>query len=114
MVMFESESDLLKIIAEHDALVRHCLAGKLSFWEFCEKYNDFYAYYALDGHESDEEERALLEKHDRLIEPHRIIAYDILGQVCADTDAELESYKQAGRFGAAEALARLQNVKFIA
>jgi len=114
MIMFESESDILNTITEHDTLVRLCVSGELSFMEFCEKYNDFYFYYALDGHESDEEERALLERYDSRIEPHRIIAHNILGQVCADSDAELESYKQAGRFGSAVAIERMKNVKFCA
>lgn len=111
MVMFESEADLLETIAHHDALVRQCVTKELSFLEFCEKYKDFYAHFALDGHESDEEERSLLEKHDNLIEPHRVIAYQILGQVCSDEDAKLESYKNAGRFGSSEALRRLANVR---
>ncbi|MCX9158593.1 hypothetical protein OPU71_20970 [Niveibacterium sp. 24ML] len=109
--MFESEADLLETIAQHDALVRQCVAGKLSFFEFCEKYNNFYAYWALDGHESDEEERALLEKHDNLIEPHRVIAYEILEKLCSDEDAKLGSYINAGRFGSLEATKRLANVR---
>jgi hypothetical protein len=111
--MFESEEHLVQVIAEHDELVRQCQSGHLPFWEFCEKYNDFYAYYALDGHESDEEERALLDKYDALIEPHRLIAYDILGHVCSDSDAQLESYIQADRFGSIEALKLLRNVKLV-
>ncbi|GAA5172991.1 hypothetical protein [Viridibacterium curvum] len=111
MVMFESEADLIATIAQHDALVRQCVAGELSFFDFCEKYNDFYAYWALDGHESDEEERTLLEKHDSLIEPHRVIAYEILGKLCSDEDAKLDSYINAGRFGSAEAMKRLANVR---
>jgi len=111
MIMFESESHLLKAIAQHDDLVRQCVTGTITFAEFCEKYHDFYACYALDGHESDEEERRLLEVHDRLIEPHRIIAYDILGRVCSDSDSELESYRAAGRFGSREAMNRLRGVK---
>lgn len=114
MIMFESEADLLETIEKHDALVRQCVSGALGFLEFCETYNDFYAYYALDGHESDDEERLLLEKYDFRIVPHRVIACDILGLVCSDEDAKLNSYKQAGRFGSAEALARLKNVTFSA
>jgi hypothetical protein len=112
MVIFESENDLVKTIAEHDALVQRCVAGEISFVEFCETYSDFYPRFALDGHESDEEERSLLEKHDRLIEPHRVIAYEILGKLCADENSELESYKNAGRFGSAEALRKLAGVEF--
>lgn len=110
MNMFESEADLLQTIEAHTDLVRQCVNGEIGFEEFCDKYKDFYSYYALDGHESDEEERSLLEMHENKIEPHRIIALEILGQVCADKDAELESYRSAGRFGSAEALRRLRNV----
>jgi hypothetical protein len=110
MVMFQSEADLLKAIDEHDDLVRQCIRGDLVFWDFCDKYNDFYAYYALDGHESDEEQRQLLDKYDSRIEPHRVIAYDILAHVCSDEDAKLDSYERSGRFGSEEALTRLKNV----
>ena len=108
--MFESEAALLEALALHDDLVLQCIAGRLSFDEFCERYNDFYAFYALDGHESDIEERQLLEKYEARIEPHRVIAEDILGQVCSDTNAELESYKLAGRFGSIEAVERLRRI----
>ena len=114
MKLFESESDLLEKITEHDKLIRLCVSGEISFLVFCEEYNNFYAHYALDGHESDEEERMLLEKHANRINPHRVVARDILGKVCAESDAILESYKQTGRFGSAEAIERLKNVQFCA
>jgi hypothetical protein len=111
MVIFESEQDLLRTIAEHDELVRRCVLGHLSFPDFCAEYKDFYANWALDGHESDDEERALLEKHERLVEPHRIIAFDVLSHVCSDADAELESYRLAGRFGSRVAMERLKAIR---
>ena len=111
MQMFQSEADLLNELSVHDELVRQCAGGQLSFDRFCERYRDFYAFYALDGHESDEEERLLLEKYARRIEPHRVVAEEILGQVCSDADAELEQYQRAGRFGSAEAVARLKRIE---
>jgi hypothetical protein len=111
MLMFKSESALLETLALHDDLVRQCTSGQLSFTAFCAKYQDFYAYYALDGHESDQEERQLLDKYEARIEPHRLIAEDILGHVCSDEDAELEIYKRAGRFGSVEAVERLRRIK---
>jgi hypothetical protein len=54
----------------------------------------------------------LLEKYDSRIEPHRVIAEEILGLVCSDEDAKLNNYKQVGRFGSDEALRRLEQVKF--
>ena len=110
MKVFNSELDLLQTIEAKNALIRQCIAGEIEFKEFCAKYNDFYTYYALDGHESDDEEQALFEKHENKIKPHRIVAYEVLGQLCSDDDAELESYKSMGRFGAVEALKRLKNV----
>ena len=111
MLMFESEARLLETLTTHDALVRECVDGQLSFDAFCEEYHDFYAFYALDGHESDEEERALLDKHEARIEPHRVIAEDILGLVCSEEDAERDSYQRAGRFGSVEAVQRMRRVK---
>lgn len=108
--MFASEADLLEAIATHDKLLREVAAGLMNFDQFCDAYNDFYAFYALDGHESDEEERMLFKKHHALIEPHRFVAEEILSLVCADDDAELESYKQAGRIGSAEAVRRIKQV----
>ncbi|WP_374337452.1 hypothetical protein [Methyloversatilis sp.] len=110
MVIFESEAHLIESLDRHDDLVRQCAQGRMSFDSFCSEYHDFYAYYALDGHESDEEERRLLEKYERRIEPHRIVAEDILGGVCSDADAQLEIYQRAGRFGSAEAVRRLREL----
>lgn len=111
MVIFQSEADLLAKLATHDELVRRCASGQLTFDRFCEEYGNFYGFFALDGHESDEEERALLERYYARIEPHRIIAYDILGLVCSEDNAQRDSYKQAGRFGSGEAVARMRKLK---
>lgn len=110
MEIFDSGQSLVQALDVHDELVRRCVAGFISFDDFYAKYKDFYSYYALDGHESDQEERDLFEKYEARIEPHRVIAYDILGHVCSDSDAQLDSYKQAGRFGSAEALRLLAQV----
>lgn len=111
MNVFESETALLRTIWAHDELVRKCVRGETTFGQFCQQYNDFYAFYALDGHESDEDELELFLKHEAFIDPHRVIAYYILGRACSDSDAELDSYKQAARFGSAEAVRRLSQVR---
>lgn len=111
MVIFSSENDLLQKLCEHDDLVRACVAGEVRFETFCDRYNNFYCFYALDGHESDVEERALLEKYEDRIELHRAIAEEILGRLCSEVDAEREIYREAGRFGAKEALRRLAKIQ---
>ncbi len=110
MIIFQSESDLVKALNEHDSLVRQCVNGKVSFWDFTKKYNDFYAFYALDGHESDEEENLLLKKYKERIKPHQVIAYDILGKVCSDDDVKKQIYINTGRFGSDVALQKLKEV----
>jgi hypothetical protein len=111
MPIFKSERDLLDVLDRHDALVRRCIAGAMDFDRFCDEYNDFYAFYALDGHESDSAERDLFEKHELRIRPHEFIAFEILGRVCSDADAELVSYKLAGRISSRDAILMLSRVQ---
>ena len=110
MIIFESERDLVVSLDHHDALARRCASGELSFEDFCTEYHDYYAYRALDGHESDEEERMLLLKHEKRIEVHRIIAAEILVGICSEKDAQLKIYQRAGRFGSVEAVRKLRDV----
>jgi hypothetical protein len=107
MLMFASEVEIQLSLAEHDELVRQCAYGEIPFDHFCDKYNNYWSFYALDGHESDDEEREILERYEDRIELHRLIAFDILGQLCSEEDAKRDIYVQAGRFGAAVAQQRL-------
>jgi hypothetical protein len=111
MQIFTSETDFLCAVAEHDELVRRCVCGDISLSEFKTLYNSFYASHALDGHESDVEERAVFAKHAALIEPHRIITFEILGNLCTDEDAELRAFKEAGRFDGVHALRLLKRIQ---
>ena len=111
MRVFSSEAELLQVLARHDAMVRQCVRGEISFAQFCADYDEFFFVYALDGHESDEEERAMLTRHEVRIRPHGVIQYEILSKVCADADAGVEAYRQAGFFGSVEAVARLADVE---
>ena len=104
--IFSSGVELVEALDQHDRLLLDCSEERISFEEFLERYNDFYAYYALDGHESDDEERELLEKHNKRIRPHEEMTFEILGKLCADEDAVNQSYIDAGRFGSDEALRR--------
>lgn len=110
MNIFKSETELVNTLNIYDSLVLQCASGKISFWDFTEKYNDFYSYYALDGHESDEEENLLFEKYKDRIKPHEVIAYEILGKVCSDEDAKKQIYINAGRFGSEVAIQKLKEV----
>ena len=107
MVIFESEQDVIEKLDFHDQLVKDCATGKLEFWKFCEIYNNFFYYYALDGHESDQMELALLQKYENRILFHEQVAEDILGKVCSDEDAEKSDYIKSGRFGSEVAVKKM-------
>ena len=109
MKIFESENEMLAALEAHRELIRQCAAREISFPEFLAQYNDFYAAYALDGHESDAAERALFEKHAARIAVHREI-FETLGNLCADEDAPKAEYVRAGRFGSDEAFRGLQAI----
>ena len=106
--IFSSEAELLDALAHHARLLLDCAGGKITFGDFLKRYNNFYFHYALDGHESDERERALLEKHGVRIRPHKEMAYEVLAKLCADEDAAKRSYFEAGRIGSNEGLRRIK------
>ena len=107
MLMFTSESEVQESLAQHDNLVRRCAQGEITFKQFCDQYNSYWSFYALDGHESDDEEREILERYEDRIELHRLIAFDVLGPLCSEEDAQSDIYIQAGRFGSAVAQEKL-------
>lgn len=110
MASYPSEQDLRAALDHGDELVRLCASGRLSFAEFCERYDNLYWVHAMDGHEANTLGMAMLAKYAFRIEAHRVVAEDILGKVCSDTDANTDAYYQAGRFGPSEAVARLKLV----
>jgi len=110
MNSYPSESQLVAALDRHDEIVRLCAAERLTFWDFCAAYDNFYWSYALDGHESDSAGRAVLDKLATRIAPHQELAETVLAHVCSDTHAEQGSYGKAGRFGPEHALVRLKLV----
>jgi hypothetical protein len=107
MVLYESENKSREVLNRHDGLLCQYARGDLPFWDFKERYGNFYWAYVLDGHESDAEEKTLLKKHQNRIEPHRIVQQEILSVVCRDEDSEKEQYRQAGRISSQEAVRRI-------
>jgi len=107
MTIFASESELLEVLDRADAMIAACASGTLDFRVFHQELGNLHGYHALDGHESDPEERNILDKHrDRITWIERVL--DEVGGVCADEDSTKEAYIKAGRFGSTEALRRLK------
>jgi hypothetical protein len=66
--------------------------------------------YALDGHESDPEEQALLSFHEGRIAVHREIWKTVMSGLASDEDAAKDEYGKIGRFGSQEAIDRLSSI----
>lgn len=99
-----TEAELLHALDAHDALVRACARGALTWAAFDAAYDTFYVRYALDGHESSQADRVLLAKHADRIELHAAIWEHVLTKV---TSVELVQ----GRFISPDtAVRRLQDL----
>ena len=96
MVIFDSETDLLDTLQKHFLIVNDFIEDRISYDEFNKEYNDFYFYYALDGHESDHEEKLLLQKYFNKIEFFNEVT-SILSEICSDEDSVKDIYINAGR-----------------
>ena len=97
MEIFESEIDLIKQLENHFQIISDFAYGEISYKEFDDKYNSFYYYYALDGHESDEEEKILLKKYSDKIELFEKVS-SILSGICSDEDSVKDIYIKSGRY----------------
>ncbi len=108
MTIFESESHLLATLAEIEAaLERAAYSGGDIFRASYQRAGRLHGSHALDGHESDDEERDLLAKHaQRIARIDEALA--AAGGLCSEEDARREIYQKAGRYGADEAARRLR------
>jgi len=102
-----TESELLRLFESHEALVARCVSGEIPLEEFLERYGNFPHAYALDGHEGDEKERVLLNRHAERIRFHFGLLETLSG-LCSEHEARSAEYRKAGRFGPATGLARLR------
>ena len=105
-----TEKELLSALDEHDMLVGACVRGDLDFTSFVTRYDTFYHRWALDGHESDNQELQLLAKYVARVDVHRRVYDEILTNLCSDEDAENLDYRKAGRFGSDEGNRRLRRL----
>jgi hypothetical protein len=102
-----TETELLRLLDTHDSLVRQCITGRISLDEFLRKYNNFPFAYALDGHESDPDEKAMLRRYARRIDFHFGVMRSLSG-LCSEEEAQNPLYIKAGRFPPAIALQHLK------
>lgn len=104
------DEELVRELDVHDELVARCARGDLSYSEFEKTYDNFYPRYPLDGHESDAEERQLLEKLAARVALHREIWEDVLTRVTEDRFLEQPATVAAGFIGTKEAVQRIRDL----
>lgn len=75
--------------------------------EFLRQYDNFPLAYALDSHESDPVEKALLKRHATRIRFHLGVMKSLSG-LCSEEEAKNPLYIKAGRFPPSVALQRLK------
>ena len=110
MKIFKSEQDLIEKLEAHEGFVVSCAQGKIDLNQFLTEYDNFYYRFALDGHESDEEEKALLSKYASRITLHEVLANEILGKLCSENDAQKQSFIKGGRLGPFQAVQAIQGL----
>jgi hypothetical protein len=102
-----TETELLRLLDHHDSLVQSCVSGSLSLDEFLRQYDNFPVAYALDGHESDQDEKPMLRRYASRIRFHMEVMESLSG-LCSDEEAKNPLYVKAGRFPPSVALQRLK------
>ncbi|MFN0245334.1 MAG: hypothetical protein ACKV2T_00415 [Kofleriaceae bacterium] len=101
-----SEEEVLEALDQHDAIVAACARGELPWDHFERTYASFYPHYALDGHETDGEGKAVLDRHVDRIELHRKIWDEVLTKLTLDEHVGV----YPGFIGAEEAQRRLRDL----
>ena len=109
MIIFDSESDLVNTLQKQFYVVADFAEGRIPCDEFDQKYNSFYYSYALDGHESDEEEKLLLQKYSDKIDFYEKLSSIICG-ICSDEDFLKEIYINTGRYSSEVALLKIKQL----
>ena len=103
------ESELTSLLDAHDALVKACVDGALSFSEFLTSYGEFPHNFALDGHESTGDELALLKRVRQRIAFHFQVA-GVLSGVYSGFAGMLGEDNEVGRFAPAVGMMRLKQL----
>lgn len=102
-----TREELREALRHFTSLVVSVGKGGISLDRFLESYQSFYHYYALDGHESDAEERRLLDEQAEAIELHRRVLEEVLNLVCTTGDWDKAALNRIGRIDREQAQQKL-------
>jgi hypothetical protein len=101
------EIELLAALDRYDALVARCARGEISLEEFVLAYDNFFARWALDGHESGPADIQVLQRHSGRIRLHREVWEEVLCRLTTEELARAPASRAAGFMGPQAAFERL-------
>jgi hypothetical protein len=99
--------ELREALRHFTALVLSVGRNEISLQKFLEAYQNFYHYYALDGHESDAAERCLLDEQAEAIDLHRRVQEEVLSLVYMTGDWDRAALNRIGRIDPEQAQQKL-------
>ena len=105
-----SKDQLKQLLLSGTQLVKDAVDGRLSFVEFLSKYDNFYYYNALDGHEDDDEGRRMLAQFSDVVVLHRCVQEEIINCAYVGENGRKADFEAAGRIDAAQAVERLRRL----
>lgn len=102
-----SENVLKSILLEGTRLVQEIASNRVSMESFLKRYDNFYYYNALDGHEADSQETSLLKKYSTVISLHKDIQTTVVDVVYLGDKASSSEYFRSGRISIEDAMIRI-------
>jgi hypothetical protein len=104
------EKILKSILMQGTLLVKKLATDEIDMENFLKRYNNFYYYNALDGHESDDSERFLMKKYSKTIKLHEDIQTKVVDLVyLGGTDGQFKGLA-LGRISESEGKIRIKQI----
>lgn len=104
------EKELLESLRSGTVLIADAVGGRISVEDFVRRYDNFYYYEALDGHEADSETRDLFNKYRNLISLHEEVQTKIVDITYLGPKDNAAQFIAAGRITPESAAKRLNEL----
>ena len=105
--MYRTET--IKSLLDATLLVSKVIMQEMQLQIFVERYNNFYYYEALDGHEADEIQQKVLDEFKTAIQLHEKVQTKVIDQLYLANNSR-EQFIKAGRIDDLEAMRRLSQI----
>ena len=101
--------EIKKSLLRASSLVLEVITEEISFEDFLKKYNNFFYYEALDGHEADIEQKKILAEFQPAIHFHENVQYQVIDKLYQKETVN-KIYCKSERIDVVEALKKLKEI----